>query len=288
MPPGDPRAVRPPRWRRAAKRAAAEFRADDVTLIASGVAFRATLAIFPALGVLVWVASHFVSPDRVDSALQSAAGTLPDSPREIIGLAIGNQSADGGLGHGDGPSAFGIARPMMSLLFALWSANSGVKALFVALNTIYDRAEERSFLQLLAVTLIFTVGALSISLLVITTVVVGPSFLSLDRRSVGWLTTWRYLRWPLLFLVSAGSLSLLYAYAPNHDRRPASLATVGGVAASLALTGAAAAFSWPIQHFARLSLTYGSLSTFIAFMIWLWLSFTLVLAGAELDAAIDA
>ena len=252
------------------------------------MAFRATLAIFPALGVLVWVVSHFVTPDRVDLALQSAAGTLPDSAREIIGLAIGNQRADGGLGDGDGRSAFGIARPMMSLLFALWSANSGVKALFVALNTIYDRAEERSFLQLLAVTLIFTVGTLSISLLVITTVVVGPSLLSLDGRSVGWLTTWRYLRWPLLFLVSAGSLSLLYAYAPNHDRRrPASLATVGGVGASLALTGAAAAFSWSIQHFARLSLTYGSLSTFIAFMIWLWLSFTLVLAGAELDAAIE-
>lgn len=46
-------------------------------------------------------------------------------------------------------------------------------------------------------------------------------------------------------------------------------------------------FSWFVQAFAGLPLTYGSLSTVIAFMMWLWLSFTVVLAGAELDAAVE-
>ncbi len=48
-----------------------------------------------------------------------------------------------------------------------------------------------------------------------------------------------------------------------------------------------AIFSWFLDRFASLAVTYGSLSTVVAFMIWLWLSCALVLAGAELDAALD-
>ena len=34
-------------------------------------------------------------------------------------------------------------------------------------------------------------------------------------------------------------------------------------------------------------MTYGSLSTLIAFMLWLWVSFWIVLACAELDSCIE-
>ena len=197
-------ALRAHHWRRIARRAATQFRADKVTLIASGVAFRATLAIFPAIGVLVWLASQFISPDQVYSALQSATETLPDSTREIIGQAVAT-SRTGSAGSRDANFLLNITGPLLSLIVALWSANSGVRALFVGLNTIFDRTEGRSFTRLLLVTLAFTFGALSVSLLGIALIVVGPGLLSLTGTSEQWLTAWRYLRWPLLFVISAGS-----------------------------------------------------------------------------------
>ncbi|CDX52056.1 hypothetical protein MPL3365_140192 [Mesorhizobium plurifarium] len=46
------------------------------------------------------------------------------------------------------------------------------------------------------------------------------------------------------------------------------------------LTACSALFSRVLAHVASLSITYGPLSTVIAFMICLWLSTTLVLVGA--------
>jgi uncharacterized BrkB/YihY/UPF0761 family membrane protein len=45
--------------------------------------------------------------------------------------------------------------------------------------------------------------------------------------------------------------------------------------------------SWYASHFGSYNKTYGSLGTAIGFMTWLWLSFVVVLLGAELDAEME-
>jgi membrane protein len=61
---------------------------------------------------------------------------------------------------------------------------------------------------------------------------------------------------------------------------------MGGLAAAAALVAECGLFSWVVGHFATLDVTYGSLSTVAAFLLWLWVSVAIVLAGAELDMAI--
>jgi membrane protein len=272
------------RWRDIALRAATQFRADQISIIASGVALRATLAIFPGIALLVWVTSRILSPDDVHSALQSFSTTLPESTRKIISRAMTRPLA----ASGDEARRWyaGAAGPVLGLLLAFWSTSSSVKALLVALNSIFQRSERRSFLRLLLITLAFTAGAILAAAFAIVLIVTGPQILILLGTSQGWLLTWRYLRWPVLFGVSAVALGILYRYAPNHNREPWPVITAGGLIAASALTVGSAAFSWFMQTFASLSITYGSLSTIIAFMIWMWLSFAVTLAGAELDAAI--
>ena len=269
-------------WRHVVSQAAAEFRADHVSIIASGVAFRATLAIFPGVAVLVWIGSRVISPDDLRSALLSIAATMPESMREIVGQATSSQ-----LARAPGAdSALGVLGPLFALALAVWSANSGVKAMFISLNTIFDRTEARTFLHLTLLTFAFTFSAVILLLLVIALIVAGPSILSLSGISPDWLAILVYLRWPVLLAVSTFAVGLLYRYAPNRDGERWSIVTWGAIAAALALTGCSAAFSWFIGRFASLAVTYGSLSSIFAFMIWMWLSFTLVLAGAEVDAAI--
>jgi membrane protein len=46
-------------------------------------------------------------------------------------------------------------------------------------------------------------------------------------------------------------------------------------------------FSWFLAHFANYNATYGSLGAAVGLMMWLWISATVVLLGAELNAEIE-
>lgn len=58
------------------------------------------------------------------------------------------------------------------------------------------------------------------------------------------------------------------------------MAALGWLAASLL-------FSWYVGAFGHYDVTYGSLGAIMGFMMWLWLTATVVLLGAELNAEIE-
>ena len=63
---------------------------------------------------------------------------------------------------------------VFSLLFALWSAMAGVKAIIDALNVAYGEKEKRSFIRLNLVALVFTLGAIVSMIVALGAVVVLP------------------------------------------------------------------------------------------------------------------
>ena len=46
-------------------------------------------------------------------------------------------------------------------------------------------------------------------------------------------------------------------------------------------------FSWYVANFGSYNETYGSLGAVIGFMTWIWISSTVILVGAELDAEME-
>ena len=46
-------------------------------------------------------------------------------------------------------------------------------------------------------------------------------------------------------------------------------------------------FSWYVSNFGSYDKTYGSLGAAIGFMTWIWLSTTIVLLGAQLNAELE-
>src|SRR5919205_2369541 len=113
-------------WLQIVKRAWQEAKADNVSLLAAGVAYYSFLALFPALiaAVLLYgiVASHADVAHQIDqigSALPSDAQHLISDQMKTI--AAGRSSA---LGIG-----FVIA-----LVGALWSASGGVNGMISAIN----------------------------------------------------------------------------------------------------------------------------------------------------------
>ena len=279
-----------PGWRRWAalfRRTAAEISADQVSVVASGVALRVALAAFPAIALLVWMAQHVAGAAEASAVAHTLSGLLPDVSRSVIDDAVGGALRHNPVdGRAEAPWLGGSA-PLAGAVFSLWSANSGTKALFAALNIVYDKEEGRPFLRRTAVTLLFTV--FTIGLVALVGVVMAASPIALTRLG---LATWvvagaRWLRWPGLVLGLAPALALLYRYAPNRGRERWPLVTVGSGLAALLLVLNAALFSTGARHMLSLGPTYGPLSAVAAFLLWLWIAMLIVLCCAELDSEIE-
>jgi membrane protein len=173
------------------------------------------------------------------------------------------------------------------ILVSLWSAMSGIKAVIDALNVIYEQKEDRTFLKLNLVALVFTLAGFAAFLLAIAAIVVLPLILS--PIGLGTLTEalTRIARWPVLLVVLLSCLAVLYRYGPDRRAARWQWVTVGSVFAAVTWIVASFLFSWYLASFANYNATYGSLGAVVGLMIWLWISTILVLLGAELNAEIE-
>jgi membrane protein len=82
-------------------------------------------------------------------------------------------------------------------------------------------------------------------------------------------------------------VAALYRWGPSRTRAKWRWITPGAVLSIALIIGASLAFSWYTTSFADFNATYGSLGTIIGFLIWVWLTMTLLLVGAELNSEIE-
>jgi membrane protein len=267
-------------WKDIFWRTVEEISADRLLLIGGGVVFYALLATVPAITALVSVYGIFTTPSSLGAQLSFLADVMPAGAYQLISdqvvrIASGN----------DGKLTFAA---IVGLGLALWSANAGMKAIFDALNVVYDEDEKRSFIRLNAVSLAFTLGAILVLVLMLSAVVVIPLVLSFmgfaaDRQAA----LLALLRWPVLFVVVMLGLALLYRFGPSRRHAKWRWVSVGSLFATTTWLVISVAFSWYLSRFADYNATYGSLGAVIGLMMWLWLSTSVVLIGAELNSEIE-
>jgi membrane protein len=259
------------------KRTFSKFSDNRILSVSAGVTYYLLLAVFPGLAALVSLYGLFADPATIPQQLDALAGLLPQGGIELIReqlqrLASHRHSALG-LGF-----LFGLAT-------ALWSTSAGMKALFDALNVVHDEVEKRSYLKLTAMALLFTLCAMVFSLLALAAVVVVPiilNFVGLGPMVIAL----KLLRWPLLLVAAMLGMAVFYYYGPSRTDRKWRWISWGSALAALGWVAVSVLFSWYVQNFGSYDKTYGSLGAAIGFMTWLWLSSTVFLLGAELDAVI--
>ena len=252
---------------------------DRVLAISAGVAFYVLLSIFPGIGALVALYGLFADPATIAGHVDAIGDVAPGGTADLIKDQIARISAQGNR-------TLGVAF-VVGLAISLWSANSGIKALFDALNIVYSEKEKRGFFSLNAVSLTFTVGAVLFLLVALTGVVVLP--IVLNFVGIGSSTDWlvRLARWPVLFVVVGLALAVIYRHGPSREKPQWRWITWGSATAAVAWVATSVLFSWYVASFGSYNKTYGSLGAVIAFMTWIWLSVIIVLMGAELDAEME-
>ena len=266
-------------WKAVLLRTFQQIDEDRLLATAAGVVFYGLLAIFPAVTALVSSYGLFADPSTITKNLQSLAMMLPDGTFGIVSDQIARV-----LSKGTG--TLGVTF-IFGLLMAIWSANAGMKAIFDALNVVYEERETRSFLRLNLTSLAFTVAALAAIMLMIGGVIAVP--LALQRLGLGERGEWVVSlgRWPALVLFLLTALAILYRFGPSRTNARFQWISPGAVAATLLWLAGSALLSWYLSNFANYSATYGSLGAAIGLMTWMWMSAIIVLCGAELNSEID-
>jgi len=266
-------------WWAIAKRTAGKISEDRLLTEAAGITFYALLALFPALAAMVSLYGLFSDPASILNNLSAVSGVVPGGGMQIITDQVHSLASNGSKALGFG-AVLGIAT-------SLWSANQGTKALFDALNVVYDETEKRGFLLRTAVTLAFTVGGILFVLLAMAAVVVVPVVLGfMGLGGVADLLL-RLLRWPVLLVALAALLACIYRFGPSREQARWHWVTWGGGFAAVTWVVGSIAFSWYVSHFGSYDKTYGSLGAAVGFMTWIWLSATVVLIGAEVNAEME-
>jgi membrane protein len=265
-----------PSWKDILWRTYQRFNDDRLLATAAGVVFFGLLAVFPALTALVSSYGLFADPSTIGNNLQTLALMLPEGSFQIVQDQIARVLAKGNASLG-GTFLFGLA-------FALWSANAGVKAIIDALNVVDEEREKRSFLKLNLLSLAFTSGGIAALLLMVSAVVAFP--LALDHLGLApdSKVVVSLARWPLMFIMLLVALSVLYRFGPSRVAPRWEWFGAGTLAATGLWIAGSAALSWYLSNFGNYNATYGSLGAAIGLMTWMWMSATIVLFGAELNA----
>jgi len=286
--PDDPRKPESPpdlstrSWKYTTKRAVAEFKRDQCTDLSASLTYYAVLSAFPAFIVIASLVGVVGKPQKTADAVLKLISDLghrsvADSLRATVEQLTRTRGA-------------GLALVIGALL-ALWSASAFVAAFGRAMNRIYEVDEGRPAWKLralnLAVSLALIIG---VSLLLLGLTMSGSLAREIGKRlglSHSAVTAWNIAKWPVMLVILAVMVALLYYATPNVQQPRFRWMSVGAGLAILAWIIGSVAFAFYVSNFGSYNKTYGSLAGVIILLLWLWISNAALLFGAEFDAELE-
>lgn len=266
-------------WKAIFKRVVGELKRDHVSLLAAGVAFKALLAIFPAIIAAVTIWGLVASPEQITEQLAGFTDALPEEAATLLEEQM-SQVAGGATG------ALSFAL-VISILVALWSASAGMAGLIEGCNAAYNEVDQRGFVKKRGLALLFTLGAIVFLILTLGLIAVLPA--ALDQLGLGSAANLaiRIAQWPVLALLVMGALAIIYKFGPDRRDPQLSWATPGAIIATILWLIGSALFTVYVENFGTFGETYGAIAGIVVLMLWLMLSAFVVLLGAEINSEME-
>src|SRR5215208_4790377 len=259
---------------------------------AAALAYRGLFGLFPFVLILVVLVGALGFPDFFDRAMDQARAQssryvpqqlepVVEPAREQVKPLLGmieraEKQAGGKL------LFFGVA-------VALWSVSAVARTLTEAFNVAYQVAETRHWWKQLVLSLAFG-PVLALAVIVsVALMLIGPQLVGSIAELVGldelFVRLWGWLRFPVALLLLAVVLSVAYRFGPNARQRLRSV-VLGAALAVVLWAISSVGFSFYLANFANYGVTYGSLGAAVGLLFYLYLCASVVLFGAELNAAI--
>ncbi len=171
----------------------------------------------------------------------------------------------------------------------LWSAPSTILLLMVALNAAYEVEETRPIWKRLLLSIGHTLGLAVLIIIATALMMVGPRAVAWFANEIGigtlFVGLWTWLRWPLAALVLMLVVAIAYYVVPDVDE-PFRFVSPGAVLAVIGWLAVSLGFSYYVASFANYGAVYGNLSAVIVLLVEFFISASVLLLGAEVNAAI--
>ena len=274
--------IRAKSWRYLLRRTLREFFRDECPDLAAGLTYFGVLAVLPGLIALISTLGVFGQRSAsLSTILDVAQRVVPAASLDPIRPVLERLTQTSG-------ATLGL---VLGIAVGLWFVANYVGAFGRALNRIYGISEGRPIWKLQPLMLLVTVllGLLSF-FAVLLLVISGPlaraigAVLGLGSTAV---LIWNICKWPLLAGIVLVVVALLYYITPNVRQPRFHWLSPGALLAIVTWLCGSALFGLYVANFSSYDAVYGSLAGVIVFLVWLWVSNSALLLGAELDAEIE-
>ncbi len=245
---------------------------------AGSLAFSSVLAMFPLLLLLSAAAGFMGQPGDAAALASRVVGYAPQLVRDALQPVVDQVLAQ----RNQALLAIGV-------VVTLWTASSGLQAVRSALNRAYGIERGLPFWKARIKVTLFTVIVGAGVLAAFSSVIIMPYLWKLLESNVGagqetpWLRN--SVRYGTAFVVLTVLYALLYGWLPDIRQQ---LRTVlpGAVLGAALWVGAAATLSYTLRTAGKLALVYGSFAGLVATLVFLYISATTLIFGAEVNAVI--
>lgn len=245
---------------------------------AGSLAFSSVLAMFPLLVLVSASAAYIGKPGDaaalVTRVMEYAPQLVRDAMQPVINQVLAQRNQ---------------ALLAIGVVVTLWTASSGMQAIRSALNRAYGIERGVAFWKARLKVTLFTVVVGSVVLLAFSSIVILPYVWQLLAENVGrgedvhWMR--HSVRYALAYLVLVALYALMYGWLPDIRQRIYTVLPGAVVGAGL-WVGAAAALSYTLHTAGKLALLYGSFAGVVATLVFLYISATTLIFGAEVNGVL--
>ena len=252
---------------------------ENISHLCAGVAFYATLSIFPALAAVLTLYALFADPGNIATHFYLLADFFPTEIRTVFVdqfTELADQK-DQSLG----------ATFVFGLLLAVWLARRGMLALIHAITVAYKERESRSFIRITLFTYFLTLCAIIVVVMLIAGIIGIPVALQLLDLSLYATSIAVAVSWMLFIVTSMGSIGFLYRYAPPRTPARWRWLSTGAFFGTFTWFTVSIGFSVYVSQLGNFQQTYGTLSAAAVLLIWFYLSTYSIVIGALLNAELE-
>ena len=254
----------------------ADIAADHVGAYAAQSAYFFMLCLIPIILLLITMVQY--TPVTKADVMTAVIQVFPASVENLI-TSIVNQVYN---------QSMGIIP--VTIIVAMWSAGKGVLAMASGLNCIYSCRETRNYIVLRIRSTVYTLLFIAVIILLLVLSVFGNTLnlfiarhIPFLKRIADWLIETRAVITPTVLVIFS---LMLYKFLPNRrgrfrDQLPGAMfAAVGWMVISWV-------FSIYMDVFKGFSSMYGSLTTIVLIMLWMYFCMYCILLGGEMNVLME-
>ena len=254
-----------------------QFNVPDLYSRTAEMAFYLTISIFPSM-IFIICAMAYIPDVNLIHMQTSLSQLIPNEAFMIVKVLIDSAVANRS-----------VHLLLFSFMLATWTFSKAVKSMIKGQNMAFEFEERRSFIKLNVTCIIYAVGFFIVTLLCIIFLVYGDKLSLLFKKAVGDFFILNFLYNIVRYLLPVAAM--IYIFINLFTLGPCGILTYkqslpGAVTTTAAWLIFSLIYSYYANYFFQSKEIYGSISSIIILLTWLYFCGMSITIGYKLNAII--